>query len=74
MKNINTNILFSKSNLTPRDKLDSEVPQSIFRQELITWSHTKNGINKTTLVRNFSNERHVDSFISEPIIFEKNLK
>ncbi|MDC3172358.1 hypothetical protein OA970_01095 [Alphaproteobacteria bacterium] len=74
MKNINTNILFSKSNLTPRDKLDSEVPQSIFRQELITWSHTKNGINKTTLVRNFSKDRHIDGFISEPIIFEKNLK
>ena len=74
MKNINTNILFSKSNLTPRDKLDSEVPQSIFRQELITWSHTKNGINKTTLVRNFSKDRHIDSFISEPIIFEKDLK
>ena len=67
MKNINTNILFSKSNL----KLDNEVPQSIFRQELITWSHTENGINKTTLVRNFTKDRHIDSFISEPIIFRK---
>ena len=74
MKKDNTNILFNKSNPTPKDKSNTEVPQSIFRQELITWSHTKNGINKTTLVRNFSNERHVDSFISEPIIFEKDLK
>ena len=74
MKKINTNILFNKSNPTPKDKSNTEVPQSIFRQELITWSHTKNGINKTTLIRNFSRERHIDSFISEPIIFDKDLK
>jgi hypothetical protein len=74
MKKVNTNILFNKSNPTPKDASNTEVPQSIFRQELITWSHTKNGINKTTLVRNFSNERHIDNFISEPIIFEKDLK
>ena len=74
MKKVNTNILFDKSNPTPKDNSNTKVPQSIFRQELITWSHTKNGINKTTLVRNFSNERHIDSFISEPIIFEKDLK
>ena len=74
MKKVNTSILFNKSNPTPKDKLNTEVPKSIFRQELITWSHTKNGINKTTLVRNFSNERHVDSFISEPIIFVKDMK
>ena len=74
MKKVNTNILFNKSNPTPKDNSNTEVPKSIFRQELITWSHTKNGINKTTLVRNFSNERHIDSFISEPIIFERDMK
>ena len=74
MKKVNTSILFNKSNPTSKDNSNTEVPKSIFRQELITWSHTKNGINKTTLVRNFSNERHVDSFISEPIIFVKDMK
>ena len=53
---------------------NSEVPQSIFRQELVTWSYTENGVNKTTLVRNFTKEKHIDSFISEPIIFGKDLK
>ena len=74
MKIINKKVLLDKSNPTLKDSSDIEIPQSIFRQELITWSHTKNGINKTTLVRNFSKERHIDSFISEPIIFEKDLK
>ena len=74
MKNFNKKILLDKSNPTLKDRSDIEIPQSIFRQELITWSHTKNGINKTTLVRNFSKDRHIDSFISEPIIFEKDLK
>ena len=74
MKKINTNILFNKSNPTPKDNSNTEVPKSIFRQELITWSHTKNGINKTTLVRNFSKDKHIDSFISEPIIFGKDPK
>ena len=74
MKKVNTSILFNKSYPTPKDNSNTEVPKSIFRQELITWSHTKNGINKTTLVRNFSNEKHIDNFISEPIIFEKDLK
>ena len=71
MKNFNTNILLNKS---PKDKSDTGVPKTIFRQELITWSHTENGIKKTTLVRNFSKERYTDSFFSEPIIFEKDLK
>ena len=74
MKKVNTSILFNKSNPTSKDNSNTEVPKSIFRQELITWSLTKNGINKTTLVRNFSNERHIDSFISEPIIFERDMK
>ena len=74
MKIINKKVLLDKSNPTLKDRSDIEIPQSIFRQELITWSHTKNGINKTTLVRNFSKDKHIDSFISEPIIFGKDLK
>ncbi len=74
MKNFDTNIIFNQSKLLPKDQSDNGVPQTIFRQELITWSHTENGIKKTTLVRNFSKERHTDSFFSEPIIFEKDLK
>ena len=57
MEKINTNILFKKSNPTPKDETNTEVPQSILRQELITWAYTKNGINKTTLVRNFSKKK-----------------
>jgi len=74
MKNINKNILFSKSDTSFENKSNDEVPESIFRQELITWAYTKNGVNRTTLIRNFSKERHIDSFISEPIIFGKDLK
>ena len=74
MKIINKKVLLDKSNPTLKDRSDIEIPQSIFRQELITWSHTKNGINKTTLVRNFSKDKHIDSFISEPIIFGKDPK
>ena len=74
MSNINKNILFNKSNSSSENKSDKEVPQSIFRQELVTWSYTENGVNKTTLVRNFTKEKHIDSFISEPIIFGKDLK
>ena len=74
MKNFDTNIIFNQSKLLPKDQSDNGVPQTIFRQKLITWSHTENGIKKTTLVRNFSKERHTDSFFSEPIIFEKDLK
>ena len=74
MKNFDTNIIFNQSKLLPKDQSDNGVPQTIFRQELITWSHTENGIKKTTLVRNFSKERHTDSFFSEPIIFEKDIK
>ena len=74
MKNFDTNIIFNQSKLLPKDQSDNGVPQTIFRQELITWSYTENGIKKITLIRNFSKERHTDSFFSEPIIFEKDIK
>ena len=74
MKNLNKNILYWKSNSPSENKSNTEMPKSIFRQELITWSYTRNGIKKSTLVRNFSREKHIDSFTSEPIIFEKDPK
>ena len=74
MNNINKNILFHKSHSSSENKLGKEVPQSIFRQELVTWSYTENGVKKTKLIRNFTKEKHIDSFISEPIIFGKDVK
>ena len=73
MKIDNKNVFYTKSEPNSKNPLQIEVPQSVFRQELITWSHTKGGINKTTVVRQFSKEKHIDSFISEPIIFNKDL-
>ena len=71
MKNHNKNKLLSKSDLG--SKSNKEVPKTIFRQELITWTYGKKGIKKTTLVRNFFEDKHIDSFISEPIMFDKDL-
>ena len=48
-----------------------KVPKSVFRQELVTWQHTDSGIKKTTVVRTFANNIHIDSFTSEPFIHEK---
>ena len=73
MKIDNKNIFYTKSVPNKIDASKIEVPQSVFRQELVTWSHTKSGINKTTVIRQFSKEKHIDSFISEPIIFNKDL-
>ena len=50
------------------------LPTKIFRQELITWEHTNNGIKKTTIVRSFDEEKHIDSYFSEPIMFKSNIK
>ena len=73
MKIENKNIFYTKSELKSKIPSQNEAPQSVFRQELVTWSHTKSGINKTTVVRQFCKKKHIDSFISEPIIFNKDL-
>ena len=73
MKIENKNVFYTKSEPNSKNPSQIEVPQSVFRQELITWSHTKSGINKTTVFRQFCKEKHIDSFISEPIIFNKDL-
>ena len=67
MKKTNTNIFYSNSENLGNHK----VPASVFRQELVTWQHTEGGIKRTTVVRNFSNDKHTDSYTSEPISFKR---
>ena len=59
-------------NLEISDKKD--IPSNIFRQELTTWEHTNSGIKKTTIVRSFDEEKHIDSYVSEPIIIKSSIK
>ena len=67
MKKTNTNIFYSNSENLGNHK----VPASVFRQELVTWQHTEDGIKRTTVVRNFSNDKYTDSYTSEPISLKK---
>ena len=64
MKKTNTSMFYKNQN-------NNKVPTSVFRQELITWEHTENGIKRTTFVRNFSDDKNTDSYISEPIAFKR---
>tara|TARA_B100000963_G_C22550640_1_gene636607 strand:- start:433 stop:657 length:225 start_codon:yes stop_codon:yes gene_type:complete len=50
------------------------ISSKIFRQELTTWEHTNSGIKKTTIVRSFDEEKHIDSYVSEPIIIKSFIK
>ena len=71
MKKTNTNIYYSDPNTHSENLGNYKVPDSIFRQELVTWQYTEDGIKRTTVVRNFSNDKHTDSYTSEPISFER---
>ncbi len=42
-------------------------PKSVFRQELITWYETEDSLIRKSLTRNFLQDRHYDSYVSEPI-------
>ena len=64
MKKTNTSMFYENQN-------NNKVPTSVFRQELITWEHTENGIKRTTFVRNFSDDKNTDSYTSEPIAFKR---
>ena len=66
MKKINSKIFYSSSESNSKSCNVLEPPVSIFRQELVTWENTKNGIKRTTIVRIFNNNKHVDNYISEP--------
>ena len=43
-------------------------PKSVFKQELITWEETEDGLIRKYLTRNFLQDRHYDSYVSEPIL------
>ena len=62
MKNIDTTTFYSNSK-------NVKIPHSIFRQELVTWKNTKNGIKRTTVIRSFNDNGHIDNYISEPFTF-----
>ena len=66
MKKVNPKTFYSSSKNNSKNSIDLEPPVSVFRQELVTWENTKNGMKRTTLIRNFSNNGHVDNYISEP--------
>ena len=66
MKKINSKIFYSSTDHVSKSCNVLEPPLSVFRQELVTWESTKNGIKRTTIVRSFNNNKHVDNYISEP--------
>ena len=71
MDKINTKVFYKNSNLQSKNRKNSKVPNSVFRQELATWEHTDNGIKRTTIVRIFNGNSQIDSYMSEPIAFKK---
>ena len=71
MDKINTKTFYYISKLHSKNEEKTKVPSTLFRQELATWEHTDNGIKRTTVVRNFSNDKHTDSYASEPIFFKR---
>ena len=71
MKKINNKVFYISSQNQNKESNDFVVPSSVFRQELVTWEHTDSGIKRTTVVRSFNAKKQLDSYISEPIAFNK---
>ena len=71
MKKTNTSMFYENSESFLENLNNNKVPTSVFRQELVTWEHTENGIKRTTVVRNFSDDKNADSYTSEPIAFKR---
>ena len=71
MDKINTKIFYDNSKLHRKNDENTKVLSSLFRQELVTWEHTDNGIKRTTVVRSFNGNGQIDSYKSEPIAFKK---
>jgi hypothetical protein len=71
MDKFHTNIFYKNSDIHSKNKKSLKVPNSVFRQELVTWEHTASGIKRTTVVRSFNGNDQIDSYISEPIAFKK---
>ena len=70
MRKTNSKIFYSSSESNSKSCNVLEPPVSVFRQELVTWQNTKNGIKRTTIVRSFNNNKHVDNYISEHFTFK----
>ena len=71
MDKINTKTFYDISKLHRKNDEKTKVLSTLFRQELVTWEHTDNGIKRTTVVRSFNGEKQIDTYISEPIAFNK---
>ena len=71
MSYVNKETFYVSSDTYIKDKDIPIKPNSIFRQELVTWEYTDSGIKRTTIVRSFDGNKHIDSYISEPIAFKK---
>ena len=71
MKKTNRSMFYENSESSLENLNNNKVPASVFRQELITWEYTENGIKRTTIVRNFSDDKNTDSYTSEPIAFKR---
>ena len=71
MKKTNTSMFYENSESSLVNLNNNKVLTSVFRQELVTWEHTENGIKRTTVVRNFSDDKNTDSYTSEPIAFKR---
>ena len=69
MKKVNTKVFYISSQNQNKEGNDFVVPSSVFRQELVTWEHTDSGIKRTTVLRSFNGNGHIDSYTSEPIAF-----
>jgi len=68
MERVNSTIFYTSSKNNSKNSKSSIVPSSVFRQELVTWEHTDNGIKRTTVIRSFNGKEQIDSYISEPIV------
>ncbi len=71
MSYVNKETFYVSSDTYIKDKDIPIKPNSIFRQELATWEYTDSGIKRTTIIRSFDGNKHIDSYISEPIGFKK---
>ena len=67
MDKINTKTFYVSADTHSKEKNISINPNSVFRQELTTWEYTDSGIKRTTVIRSFNGNKHVDGYISEPI-------
>ena len=71
MSYVNKETFYVSSDTYIKDKDIPIRPNSNFRQELATWEYTDSGIKRTTIIRIFDGNKHIDSYISEPITFKK---